>query len=247
MNQLFWKKQLIHLNEGKFMNTTIVYNKKIQEDFVNRIIFQTNSQKEAYLYHLEHSNVDSYIINTDGMEPDEIKSMIEHIRYLNAIITILLFKPEKIVRELAAGIEAIQIIESEENIPESLHLLSNINRDSNRVQWPLQEDYWKPGTKDETLKRGSVLSISSSGCFIKTIPALPFEIDDPATMVFSFKFFDFYSEGIIVRLQKKTDGTVEGMAIKFKEVSPQTKKCIQEIINEKLLSEIMNTMNMKHD
>ena len=66
-------------------------------------------------------------------------------------------------------------------------------------------------------------------------------------MTFHFRDFDFYSEGTIVRLKKHNKHTAKGIAVKFDKVSPQTQKCIKEIINEKILAELMETLKPEYD
>jgi PilZ domain len=230
------------------MNVTITYNMKSESSIfgklslsMNRSFYKAETQKEAYMYHIEHVNVDSYIVNPTGMNAGQLKSIVEHIQYLNAIITIIIFKP---AFELPSGLlnkKNIKIAGNDDEILEFLKEINQILRDSNRVQWPLNVEYWIPDNKKGSLKKARVLSLSSSGCFIGTDPLLPLKKGESLSMIFSFKDFDFYSDGNVVRVSSETDAT-KGIAVEFKDVSSQTQKCIGEIIDEKILSQIMDAI-----
>ncbi len=228
------------------MNTTIVFNleseRRVFENIKNRRkMFFTDNQKDAFMYHIDHVNVDSYIINPSGMNTGKVKSMIEQIKYLNALITIIIYKPTFEFPSQFTNDRNVILIKSGHEIPSHLNEISNINRNSNRVHWPLQVNYWKPENREMTLKKAKVLSVSSSGCFIGTNTQQVYKTDDPVSIIFTFKGFDFYSDGTVVRLEG-TETSTTGMAIAFKEVSHQTQAFITKIIDEKILSDIMKTI-----
>ena len=228
------------------MHATIVYNMKIansvfKKQNMNRSFYKAETQKDAYMYHIEHVNVDSYIIDPVGMTTDQLQSIIEHIQYLNAIITIIIYNPKlKLTAALQDG-KCIKIVKTDDEISQHLQEISKINRDSNRVQWPLNVEYWIPENKNDSLKNARVLSLSASGCFIGSDPDRPLKKGDLLAMIFSFNDFDFYSDAKIVRISNEP-GRTRGIAVEFKDVSHQTQKCIGEIIDEKILFQIMDAI-----
>ena len=234
------------------MNTTIYIdqfeNSAILEDIGNkRELRVVKTTKEAFLFHIENSDVDSYIISPNDKSVEELQTMIDHIHYLNALITIFIFKPDPSIRNYFSDKQHIHVVDKETEIIKTLEKLQPIQRDTNRVQWPLKVQYWKQDDPGMVKHWGIVLSLSSSGCFISTERKLVLEKNDPVAMTFHFKDFDFYSEGSIVRIKIRGGVRIEGIAIGFHDVSPQTKNCIQEIINEKLLGELMETLKPDYD
>ncbi len=228
------------------MNETIIYkmrsdNRFSAEQVGGRIFFEASSQKAAYIYHIDHVNVDSYIIDHSELSAEEMRSTIEHIRYLNAIITIILYRPVSDLPLYLLNDKYIKTAIDDSEISQCLKEISTVSRDSNRVHWPLNVEYWLPEDKKGTIEKAKVLSLSSSGCFIKTAPLPPHKMGDDLAMVFNFNSFDFYSDGNIVRVSNKSDEN-QGIAVEFKEVSKQTQRCIGDIIDEKILTEIMDTI-----
>lgn len=222
------------------MNKTIVFSWKKEDHSLNEIsknreLFYTDSQKEAYLYHIEQAGIDSYIINCEDRSIVDIKAMIRHIHYLNAIITIILFKADYGVFQPLLSSGNIFIADDRKDIEAHLNEVSRKGRSSNRIQWPLRAEYWIGNGSDNNREKAMVTSISSGGCFLKTDSDTK-NVGEHLSLLFHFRNFDFYADAIIVR-------TGEGMALEFKEVSPQTERYIQEIIDEKILSEIMQMIN----
>ncbi len=232
------------------MKTTIVIgrdskNGKPGDIPIRRDVFFAKSKSEAYLYHIENSRIDSYIIYPGDFSDQDLESMIAHIHYLNEIITIIIYKPEIENTKLFEDKKNVKLVGREEDISGILKTLPEIHRDNSRVRWPLAVNYWETAKPKEKY-HAIVLSISSSGCFMQVKEKNDLEIDDMLSMTFSFKDFDFYSEGSIVRLKITENQIIDGVGVKFSHTSPQTKKCIQEIINEKILVELMETLELEH-
>lgn len=227
------------------MNKTIAYKwdsgegslDKAQKD---RGIFYAKDQKEAYLYHIEQADVDSYILNCSHMTIVEAKAIVRHIHYLNAIMTIVLYKADYGIFESLLKNGNIHIAGNIEQVADLLVEAESKGRSSNRVQWPLKAEYWKGSTEGEERDLAMVTSISSSGCFLKTEKKQSAQKGDHMSLLFHFRDFDFLADGNVVRLVPEASGATAGMALEFREVSPQTERYIQEIIDEKILSEIMH-------
>lgn len=222
------------------MNKTIVFSWKKGDRSLDslpghREFHYVDNQKDAYLYHIEEAGIDSYIINCEEHSIVDIKSMIRHIHYLNAIITIILYKAEYGVFEPLLTSGNISMAADKKEIGEILKGISGKSRSSNRIQWPLRAEYWQGSSEKATRHKTMVTSISSGGCFLKTEVEIK-DVGEHLSLLFHFRNFDFYADGIVVR-------TGRGMALEFKEVSPQTERYIQEIIDEKILSEIMSMIN----
>lgn len=220
------------------MNRTIVFNWKkgdrsLESSASDREYYYAADRKDAYLNHIESTGVDSYILNCRDRNVAEIKEMIRHIHYLNAIITIILFDGDYGIFEPLVRGSNIHLAKDRREIGEHLKSIDRTGRTSNRIQWPLKAEFWKKSEKGDTREKALVTSISSGGCFLKTEKLSGLEKGSRLTILFHFRNFDFLSEGLIVRLPR------DGMAMEFRDVSPQTGKYIQEIINEKILSEIM--------
>ncbi len=231
------------------MRTTIVLGLKKKNSILENIkgarnFFLAQSIKDAHLYHIENPDVDSYLIYSKELSIMDLETLIKHIQFLNAIITILVCQLDDDDDKYFAGNNSIKIVKKDNEIPPILKNLPVSHRDSNRVQWPLKVQYRHISNSNKEDKQwGFVLSISSSGCYIRTEKKLNLKAKDSISMTFHFKNFDFYTEGTIVRLKIRHNSTVDGIAVKFNHVSPQTQKCIKEIINEKILAELMDTLN----
>jgi len=233
------------------MKATILFGIKKTDSILKKIekkrtLFLAHSRKLAYLYHIENPEVDSYIIYPEGLSPNSLQTMIEHIHYLNALITIIIIKKDLKFDLLPVNNKNIKILTNEDDIP---HILKNIplsQRDANRVNWPLNVEYKKNDSLKVNNFSGIVLSISSSGCFIK-INNNSIKTGEKISMTFQFKDFDFYSTCSVIRLKMKEENILEGIAVKFSDVSQQTQKCIKKIINEKILFELMNTLKPEYN
>ncbi|MBN2656239.1 MAG: PilZ domain-containing protein [Spirochaetales bacterium] len=226
------------------MNRTIVLNWQEHDAdpaalHRDREIFNAKDQKEAYLYHIEHSDVDSYIINCTSLNIVDVKSIIRHIQYLNAIITIILYKAEYGVFEQLLRGGTVFIASDLDEAASHLRATDKKIRSTNRIQWPLHAEFWTPSTTEKKRERVMVTSISSRGCFLRTEDRQNRSEGDHLSILFHFRNFDFLAEGSIVRINRGGENGTSGLAVSFKEVSPQTERYIQEIIDEKILSEIM--------
>lgn len=230
------------------MNKTIAFNWNSDEVALDKLIqsreiFYASDQKEAYLFHIENSEVDSYILNCEGMNIVDVKSIIRHIQYLNAIINIILYKAEYGVFESILKNGNIHIADSGDEIINHLNDVSRAGRSSNRIQWPLRVEFWDGSADGKDREQAIVTSLSSGGCFLKTANSENRSKGDHLSLLFHFRDFDFLAEARIVRMKVQSDGTPEGIALEFIEVSPQTERYIQEIIDEKILSEIMDKIS----
>lgn len=227
------------------MNRTIVLNWKDSDPapdtlHKDREIYNAADQKEAYLYHIEHSDVDSYIINCSSLTIVDVKAIIRHIQYLNAIITIILYKADFGVFEPLLQGGTVFIASNMEEAASHLRATDKKVRSTNRIQWPLHGEYWESSPSDRKKERVMVTSISSGGCFLRSEKLEGLQAGDGISILFHFRNFDFLAEGSIVRINKGDGAASGGMAVSFKKVSPQTERYIQEIIDEKILSEIMD-------
>lgn len=225
------------------MKTTIILgeNKKrnpFKELQDTRILFFAGSEREGHLYQIEHPEVDSYIIYPETLSSHELLSMIEHIHYLNSLVTILILRPNH-DREFISQ-KNVQVVNQPGDIPGILKNIKGNQRNFNRIQWPVMVEFQQVGNPVEKY-RGLVLSISSDGCFIRTKQEI--ETNKSLSMTFHFKEFDFYTEGIVLRQNMQNSNFAFGLAVNFNQTSPQTKKCIQDIINEKILAELMEKLN----
>jgi Tfp pilus assembly protein PilZ len=138
----------------------------------------------------------------------------------------------------------ITFVREDDEIADAVKNIPEVHRDANRVEWPVKIIFRNP--KDAAKQyNANVLSLSSGGCFIRTDVKLT--EGEPLVMTIQFKEFDFFTEGVVVRRIVSGGFQPEGLAIKFERTSPQTKSCIQNIINEKLLSELMQKLNPKED
>ncbi len=132
----------------------------------NRIILLSQSEKTAFLYHIENSDVDSYILYPGKDSYNLIDKIIKHIHYLNAMITIIIVTTDSELKKITEKTN-IHIISKEYEIAEILTNISKSQRDSNRIQWPLKVTVCKSDDSENNKNEGIVLSISSSGCLIK--------------------------------------------------------------------------------
>ena len=227
------------------MRTTIVIGEKdnsssLAEKTRGRYFFFTKSEPEAHLFHIEHPEVDSYLIYSHNMSLSFIKSLVEHVHYLNSIITIIIIHDGNVQRSDFENKERLVFTKDAEDVYSMLATLPTNQRNSNRIEWPVKVKFW-PENDDKNKTIGNVLSISSGGCFIRTNKQ--FDQSSHLIMLIRFKEFDFFTEGKVVRIARGDDYKPEGLAVQFLSTSPQTQKCIQSIINERLLNELMEKLN----
>ncbi len=220
---------------GQTINTRIALEIKRK-----RALFPADSESTAHLYHIENPEVDSYIIYSDRFSLNTIHTLIEHVHYLNSIITIVLCHSGNLERSDFKTEKNLVLIENEDELPSILNDIPDIQRNSNRTEWPVKVKYWKTSTPAEKHK-ANVLSISSGGCFIRT--SEPTSMNESLLMLISFKEFDFYTEGTVVRTNRSGMFQPDGIAVQFRNTSPQTKHCIQQIIDERILSDLMSKLN----
>lgn len=221
------------------MKSTIVLGSTGNEIFAryqnaDRLFYYVKDTHEGILYHLDNPEVDSYIIISSAFTPSALNSAIQHIHYLNTLITIIIWGNEERKKPDSPN---IHLATEDTDISGLLEDIPQCQRGSNRIEWPLRVEIRTP-KKNYTIN-SSALSISSGGCFIMLKEA-GFVSGDEVTLTFHFKGFNFFAEGHVVRtVQNKIPA---GVAVQFQKVSPQTQKCIQEIINEKLLAELMHSV-----
>ena len=118
--------------------------------------------------------------------------------------------------------------------------LPKTHRNTNRVEWPVKVVFRGQETEGKRFL-GNILSISSGGCFIRTSESMG--QNTLLTMTIKFQEFDLFTEGKIVRHSGGSTYQPEGLAVQFLRTSPQTKICIQRIIDEKILGELMQKLN----
>ncbi len=231
------------------MKTTIILkenkNRPVFADLsAKRTLYFADSESDSHLFHIEHPELDSYIISAEGYSQASLRNLVDHIRYLNSIVTIIVTQGGKIDQKAYSPLGNIRFVQDDEEIFKAVKDIPEVHRDANRVVWPVRITF---RTRNEgTIQyQANVLSLSSGGCFIRTDVKIAEE--EPLVMTIQFKDFDFFTEGMVVRRISRGGFQPEGLAVKFERTSPQTKTCIQNIINEKLLSELMQKLNPKED
>lgn len=229
------------------MKATIVFGTEPEKALVKkmakkRTVFIAPTEREAHLYHIEHPEVDSYLIFPQSLSLPMVKSFIQHIHFLNALITVIIFHNGSSRVEALQSEPNVHLINREEDILPLLLEIPEIQRDRNRIQWPVRAQFWAPA-KSEEKHWGIILSLSSSGCFIRTEKSKEVDIEDELYMTIHFNDFDFFSEGVIVRRGGSDAKMPAGLAVKFQNTSPQTQRYIQNIIDEKILGELMQKLD----
>jgi Tfp pilus assembly protein PilZ len=231
------------------MKTTIILKENRNRVVFNQLsstrsLYFADSESDSHLYHIEHPEVDSYIISAREYNNASLRNLVDHIRYLNSIVAIILTNASGIDETPFKTMGNITFVREDDEIADAVKNIPEVHRDANRVEWPVKIIFRNP--KDAAKQyNANVLSLSSGGCFIRTDVKLT--EGEPLVMTIQFKEFDFFTEGVVVRRIVSGGFQPEGLAIKFERTSPQTKSCIQNIINEKLLSELMQKLNPKED
>jgi Tfp pilus assembly protein PilZ len=229
------------------MKTTIILNESpnqavYKELTASRTLYFSESESDSHLYHIEHPEVDSYIISAKGYDNVSLMNLVDHIRYLNSIVAIIITQNSGIDESFFSALGNLSFARKDEEILAAIKDIPEVHRDANRVEWPVKIIFRT--RKDPSVQYpANVLSLSSGGCFIRTDVKLG--ENEPLVMTIQFKEFDFFTEGLVVRRIASGGFQPEGLAVKFEHTSPQTKTCIQNIINEKLLSELMQKLNPK--
>lgn len=230
------------------MIKVILLGNEIEEEVNNKNIEYNlcEQPKDAFLFQLENSEVDSYIINLPNKTENDIESIIEKINYLNPLIKIYLYskKPEKY--ESIMNNNNISIISERidfENLREDAQINS---RHFNRVPWPLTATFSL--RKDpQILHHGRIISLSAGGCGIKLDKPILLEIDVYINITLFFKGCKFYSDTQVKRISNNDEGFIDHISVQFIKVSTQTEKILKDIINEKILSELIQTIDTGHD
>ena len=210
----------------------------------NRHFYYAGSEAEGHLYHIEHPEVDSYIISHSDFNLHEINSLIEHVHFLNSIITIIILHSGELQAAEFKSKKNIHLCNNERGIPDLLKNLPKTQRDSNRIEWPVKVVF-KNQDEADGKSLANILSISSGGCFIST--EKKYNQGTLIIMTIKFKDFDLFTEGEVLRLSGGGGYQPEGIAVRFLRISPQTKNCIQSIIDEKILGDLMKKLNPNKD
>ncbi len=227
------------------MKCTIVINRKRKEGLIQvnreeRELYFADSESDAFIYHIEHPAADSYMVYSQGLSPSEIRLIIQHIHYLDPMIPVLIVGAAAFDSSEFRNNKNIYLVEKNQEISAVLKDLPENHRSGNRAEWPVNVDYSiqkEPGIKHG----GIILSISSTGCFARTknVP----ENGETLELTIRFRDFNFFTEGVVVRINMGKNLQPDGFAAEFHNTSLQTKKCIQDIINEKILSGLMDKLN----
>ncbi len=186
------------------------------------------SNEESYLYHLEHPEVDSYLLLAGDLHHDLLSRIISHIGLLNEMTPVFLLGYTGDGSDDSVEFKNTFRCRTSDEFLSSLEAVPESHRKFNRVEWPV-----KAGITDhekQAKDKGLVLSISSGGCLIKSDYRT--ETGDSLLITIIFQNFDFMAEGEVRRTEPGK------FAIQFTDVSLQTKNFIQEIIDEKILSEL---------
>jgi hypothetical protein len=216
----------------------VIGNKQLESDFestnVNREFFYTLFDNEAYLYHIKHTEVDSYIIFTQNLLQINVEKVVENIVYLNPMVSILIIHQESWSTNNLRNYNNLFVLTQVEELTSHLNEIQQNHRKYNRVEWPVKTKMFNNRNPEKQYK-GNILSLSAGGCFIPING--DFLVNDSLEMTISFKDFDFYCIGFIVRT------VPAGIAIEFREITPQTKDCIKRIINDRILGNLMKKID----
>lgn len=228
------------------MRETIVIGHKQREEIFfslgnERNFYFADSEKSAYLHHLENPDVDSYLLDFSLGDEAILASIIERIHYLNALVNVLIsVKKEGMYRRLEK-LPSVRVLSDPQHILDHFKDLPVNKRKYNRVYWPVEVRF-KTVEKPRQRGKGNLLSISSGGCFVRTDEI--FEKEALLELYIFFKDFNFQTQGKVVRLQSGGAPDQQGIALEFQGVSLQTSRCIQSIIDERILNSIMKKMSV---
>jgi len=220
---------------------TIVIGPEKNEDLTvalmaRRSFFFSEKESDAFLYHLKHTEVDSYIIEGNGKKVEQLKQDVECIHFLNALVTVIILVKDQQPYVSLKGIPGTALVENKQEIFDFLKDLPENQRRSNRIVWPVAVVFWK--SKERPKFTGKILSLSASGCFIQTDET--FELQQELNINIRFKEFNLRTEGVVVRVSQSGNRNHKGVAVQFIDVTTHTEHLMEEIINEKILNEIMN-------
>jgi len=209
-----------------------------RERLPGRILFFASQEKDAYLYQLDNVQVDSYILDM-SLKGKEIEEIGSRIHYLNALVHIYILR-ERLISAPDSPVDNLSVLDNPGDITKAIKEIPEDQRSFNRAYWPIHSEYWFSDSP-RLRYQGIVLSISAGGCFIRTDHSQP---ERSIMMYIHFREFRFLVEGEVLRTRTPQEGA-PGLAIKFKNISPQTDKFIEEIINEKILTRLMEKMDIE--
>jgi len=227
------------------MRETIVLGDEQQEDIFlslgnQRNFFFADSEKTAYLRHLGNPDVDSYMLDSSLGDEADLASIIERIHYLNALVSVLVSVEEEEMFQRLEKLPSVRVLSDPQNILKYFKDLPANRRKHHRVQWPVEVRY-KRADKGRQKKKGDLLSISSGGCFVRTDES--FEKEELLDLFIFFKDFNFQARGRVVRVQDECAAQQRGIALEFQDVSLLSRRYIQAIIDERILSSIMKQIS----
>lgn len=227
------------------MRKTIILGNISESEIGNKIdskreLYRATQISDSFIYHLNNQEVDSYIIDYNSYSIDKTSKLIEQFLYLNHLINIAIYKPDALGKTRFNNSENVYLLYNNE-FNSFFNQIDPNNRLFNRVNWPLLAEVRRNSTSSIVYK-GMVLSISAGGCFIKLDEEFRVSENEVVIITLRFKQFCFLTEGITRRVKKLRNSTINGIAFEFKDVSTQTSKYIKEIIDEEILSEIMEAV-----
>ncbi|WP_028974383.1 PilZ domain-containing protein [Spirochaeta cellobiosiphila] len=203
-----------------------------------RSLHNAQDLKQAFLYQINNPNIDSYIIDID-ISFEKLLEMISYIHYLNGLVHVYIHI-NHLLGDITKNVSQLHVLEDVGELPRLLKDIPPDHRQYNRGHWPIQCEYWFPSQPDLRYE-GMILSLSSGGCFIQT---KDIHRDQVISMYVLFKDFRFLVEGRVLRRNSDTDQS-SGIAVEFENVTPQTLKYIDEIINKKILSHLLVLLGEK--
>lgn len=217
-----------------------IENNKVLRSFESqRTFFYTENLREAFQYHLDNLEIDSYILDSSSFTLDKLIRLTEQIQFLNSLISVLIYKPDS-ESLLETDKEAnIHILNNDEEFELFFNTIEKNSRSFNRVQWPLQVIFHEEGNRSRKFY-GIVLSLSVGGCFIKLDEQVDKFEERNLILTFYFKDFNFLVEGRLNRKEILENGQISALALEFVKISPMTTSYLKEIIDNEILSELMD-------
>lgn len=195
------------------------------------------------------NNPDTMLFLYDLNSDNEVnKKVMEGIYQLNALLPFIGVATENELvdedRNIAFN-RNYQTIRPLDDFNETLQSVQKNRRQYNRTEWPLSATFYLERDPKHS-ESGIVLSLSAGGAYVKTTN-LGLVGDSKLLMEIKFKDFKFFVEAYPIRVNRETiQGTSPGFAVEFANVSHATQKYIKSIINDRILSGLLDALNLSH-
>lgn len=206
--------------------------------------------KDTFIYLINNPLVVAFA--TDLNDDKELtKKLLENIYHLNNMLSYIIVNTNNTPvdeKELKRYNDNAIVVNTADEIVNIVDSTSTNRREFNRIVWPLSTIFYEPSMQS-SYETGLVLSISAGGAFVKvsSLELIEKIRNKNIMMEIVFEYFKFLVEASVLRVNSDVTSDISyGFAVKFVDVSEATHKCINTIVNNRILSFLMDALGIEH-